>query len=151
MQRTKQGTVAIGIKQLAWTLLWLIFTGANSLSAQTVMDELAGTRQRLSMSCAAMMIAASQGPDAVGRQLTDQLNNNLDLARRGESNAQFLRRFFDFHAASAGLVTGRQQPKAALDEAHRASFLLAELSSSGDTRSLRKIAESCVLTFRASQ
>ncbi len=150
MQRTRLWKIGNRIKRLAFTLPPLIFILANSLSAQTVMDELAGTRQRLSMSCAAMMIAASQGPDAVGRHLTDQLNNNLDLARTGESNAQFLMRFFDFHAALAGLVAGGQQSKAALDGAHRASFLLAELSSYGDTVSLHRIAEACVLTFRAS-
>lgn len=151
MRRTWQWTIGSRIRHIALTLPPLIFILANSLSAQTVMDELVGTRQSLSTSCVAMMIAASQGQDTVGRHLTDQLNNNIDLARTGESNAHFLTRFFEFHAALAGLVAGEKQSQATLDGAHRAGFLLAELSSSGDTISLGRIAEACVLTFRAGQ
>lgn len=145
-QMSKGRSRAIG---LGMTLPWLIFLGATSLSAQTVMDELGGTRQRLSISCAAMMVAASQGPPLVGNPLIDQLNNNMDLAQRGESNAQFLMRFFDFHAARAGLVAGQTQTQEVLDGAHRASFLLAQLANSGDVASLDRIAEACIMVFRS--
>lgn len=151
MQRARQWKVGSRIEHIALTFLPLLFILANSLSAQTVMDELGGTRQRLSTSCVAMMAAASQGQDAVGRYLTDQLNNNLDLARTDESNADFLMRFFEFHAALAGLVAGEHQSQATLNGAHRAGFLLAGLSSSGDTLSLSRIAEACVLSFRVGQ
>jgi hypothetical protein len=126
--------------------------GTNVALTQTVMDELGGTRQRLAMTCTTMILTSSQGASpTVTRHLTEALNKNSQLRRSNEPNAQFLSRFLDFHAGMAGLVSGRQQPQEILDRIHRASFLLSSLASSGDTDALRRIAESCVLTFRASQ
>ncbi len=96
-----------------------------------------------------MAVAAAQGSPFFSRLLTEELNENLARARPGESNTEFLKRFIDFHAASAGLVRGQQQSQTAIDSAYRASFLLAQLSSAGDVRSLSRIAEACVVVFKS--
>lgn len=127
-----------------------------TIAQVNIMDELAGTRARLSMSCAGMVYAGmppydAQGGRQISRHLMNALNDNLDLARRGESNTEFLMRFFDFHAQRAGFVTGQQQPQSVLDGLHRVGFLLAQLSASGNRSALRQIAESCVMYFRSSR
>lgn len=108
------------------------------------------------MACVGMIYAGMppndiQGGREVNRYLIDVLNNNLDLARGDETNTQFLARLLDFHAQSAGFVSGIRQPQSVLDGAHRAGFLLSQLSTSGDYSALHRIAESCVMTFRSIQ
>lgn len=127
-----------------------------TIAQVNIMDELAGTRARLSMSCAGMVYAGmppydAQGGRQISRHLMNALNDNLDLTRRGESNTEFLMRFFDFHAQRAGFVAGQQQPQSVLDGLHRVGYLLAQLSASGNRSALRQIAESCVMYFRSSR
>ena len=140
-------------RKLMFAILFAVFIfsfNPRAALSQNAMDELAGTRQRLAMTCSAMIFASAQGtlPTAT-RHLTDSLNKNVQLRRRGETNLQFLTRFLDFHAAAAGLVVGREQPQEIIDRIYRSSFLLSQLTSSGDTDALRRIAEGCVMTFRS--
>lgn len=128
----------------------------NFGSAQTTMEELAGTRERLAMACVGMIYAGvppnnTQGGSEINRHIIDVLNNNLDLARNGETNTQFLMRLLDFHAQRAGFVSGARQPQNVLDGAHRSGFLLSQLSTSGNHSGLRRIAEACIMTFRGAQ
>ena len=125
-----------------------------TIAQVNIMDELAGTRARLSMSCAGMVYAGmppneARGGRQISRHLLSALNDNLDLARRGESNTEFLMRFFDFHAQRAGFVTGQQQPQRVLDGLHRVGFLLAQLSRDEDQDALNRIAQACVMAFRS--
>lgn len=144
------------ITVFAGVLAILLTACPRSTFAQTTMDELAGTRERLSMACVGMVYLGmppnnAQGGGEVSRHLTDVLNDNYDLARRGESNPQFLMRFFDFHAQRAGFVSGARQSQTVLDSSHRAGFLLSQLSASGNSSALRQIAEACVMYFRSSR
>ena len=127
-----------------------------TIAQDNIMDELAGTRARLSMSCAGMVYAGMPPNDARGgrqisRHLMNTLNENLDLARRGESNTEFLMRFFDFFAQRAGIENGPRQPQDVLDGMHRTGFLLSQLASNGNQDELSRIAQACVMTFRSGQ
>lgn len=142
-------------RKFMFTVLFAVYIfsfNPRAAMSQNAMDELAGTRQKLAMTCSAMIFASAQGtlPTAT-RHLTDSLNKNVQLRRRGETNLQFMTRFLDFHAAAAGLAVGREQPQEIIDRMYRSSFLLSQLTSSRDADALRRIAEGCVLTFGSDQ
>ena len=122
-----------------------------SVEAQTTIDELAGTQQRLSTTCAGMVLAASQGPPEVGRHIIEEVNDNLDMMNPGETDLNFIMRFFDFHAERAGFISGQEQSKELIDSMYRVGFLLSQLAASGDVDSLKRIAQGCVIIFREAQ
>jgi hypothetical protein len=129
----------------------LIFV-QNQAAAQGVMDELAGTQQRLSMTCFSMLVTEQKylHPD-VSRTILEVLNENIHLRMAGESNTQFLQSFVDFHAGRSGIIAVQEQRRDLVDQAYRSSFLIAQMATSGDIETIRNIAEACVLTFSASR
>lgn len=124
----------------------------NQAAAQGVMDELAGTQQRLSMTCLSMLITEKKylHPD-VSMTILEVLNENMHLRMAGESYMDFLESFADFHADRSGVVAGQEQRRYLVDQAYRSSFLIAQMAASGDIKTIRNIAEACVLTFSASR